>query len=186
MRFGAGVERDHLAFVPQRDAFGELAHVGAKREVGAVDAVELIGIGVDVDQLLARMIGGDQRVAVGGRLAEPRADHQQQVGCLDPFYQLGIWPVAEVAGADRRGGRQRVLPAEGSRYRQADPFGEMSEVFARLGIPTRAADDCNRRGGVRQQRHHRRQRIGAGRLRGPVHERPRRGLDAGFVEHVLG
>ena len=35
----------------------EFAHVGADREVGMVDPAELIGIGVDVDDGLAGVVG---------------------------------------------------------------------------------------------------------------------------------
>src|SRR3546814_9505511 len=39
----------------------------------------------------------DQRIAVGRRLAEPRADRQDEVRCADAFDERGIGAVAEIA-----------------------------------------------------------------------------------------
>ena len=49
VRLGAGIEGDDFAFVPERGALGELAGIGADRQVGAVDAVELLRVRMDVD-----------------------------------------------------------------------------------------------------------------------------------------
>ena len=54
MRFVAAAEADQVGVGPVGDHFGEFAHVGADRQVGVIDAAELVGVGVDVDQGLAR------------------------------------------------------------------------------------------------------------------------------------
>jgi hypothetical protein len=48
----------------------------ADRQIGAIDAVQFLRVGVDVDQLLAGVIGRDHGVAIGRRLAQPRT-HQR-------------------------------------------------------------------------------------------------------------
>ena len=80
-----------------------------------IDAAELVWVGVDVDKRLAGMVGRDERVAVGGRLAEARADGEDQVGLADALLELGIRPVAELAGIDPASVADRVLAAEGGR-----------------------------------------------------------------------
>ena len=62
---------------------------------------ELFRVRMDMDEQLAGMIGGEQRVAVRRRLAEPGADRDHQICVPDPFEQLRIGPVAEIAGIDR-------------------------------------------------------------------------------------
>ena len=49
-------------------------------QVGLVDAAELVGVGVHVDQRLARSRRLEQRVLPGRDLAEARAEREQQVG----------------------------------------------------------------------------------------------------------
>ena len=118
VRFLAGVEADQIGVAPFVDHLRELAHVGADRQVGVIDAAELVGVGVDVDQDLAGMVGRDQLVAVGGRFAEPGADDDQQVGVADALLELGVGAVAELAGIDSACVGDRVLAAEGGGDRE--------------------------------------------------------------------
>ena len=83
MRFGPGVEIDDRAIIPQRGAFGEFVHAGANREVGGIDAVEFVRIGMDMDQPPVGRGRGRDGIAIGRRLAQPRADRQDQVGLFD-------------------------------------------------------------------------------------------------------
>ena len=53
------------------------------REVGRVDAAQLLGAGMDVHQRLARHRRLEQRVAAGRHLAEARPDREDQVGLAD-------------------------------------------------------------------------------------------------------
>ena len=104
MRRGPGIEVDRIAVVPQCGAFREFIHAGADGQIGGVDAVEFVCIGVDVNQLA---LGRGQRrdgVAIGGRFPEPRADGEDQVGLFDAFDQRGVGSVAEIAGIDRARG----------------------------------------------------------------------------------
>ena len=98
MRFGPGVEIDDRAIIPQRGAFGEFVHAGANREVGGIDAVEFVRIGMDMDQLPVGRGRGRDGIAIGRRLAQPRADRQDQVGLFDALDQLGIGAIAQIAG----------------------------------------------------------------------------------------
>ena len=124
VRFLAGAEANQVRVVPVGDQLGEFAHVGADRQVGVIDPAELVGVGVDVDQRLAGMVGRDERVAVGGRLAEPRADGKDQVRVAHPLPQLGIGAVAELAGIDRALVVDRILAAESGGDRDSMPVGE--------------------------------------------------------------
>ena len=186
MRLGPGVESDERAVVPHQRAFGELAHVGTDRQVGAIDAVELVGVRMDVDEKLVRMVGRDEGIAVRRRLAEPGTDREDQVGRLDPLCQLRIGSITEIAGIDRRRGLDRVLSPERGGDRDAEAFGEHLEVSAGLRVPPRTADDGDRSGGVRQHGLQRRQRVGAGGLRRVVNERGRCGFTGGLGQHVFG
>ena len=100
VRFLAAREADQVGVAPLVDHLGELAHVGADRQVGVIDAAELVGVGVDVDERLAGMVGRDERVAVGRRFAEPRADGEDQIGVADALLELRVGAVAELAGID--------------------------------------------------------------------------------------
>ena len=140
---------------------------------------------MDVDQRALLVLQRRDAVAVGGCLAQPRADHQQQIGRLDPLDQLGVRAIAQVPRIDRRGRRNRILPPERCRHRQAQTLGKQLEILAGFGVPARPADDRERRRGIADQRHHRLHRIGAGGLRGPRHSRPGRRLGR-VVKHVFG
>ena len=120
VRVLAAREADEVGVDPLVDHLGELAHVGADRQIGVIDAAELVRVGMDVDERLAGMVGRDQRVAVGGRFAEARADGEDQVGVADALLQLRVGAVAELAGIDlRRCCRSR--PGGGRRRRPGIP-----------------------------------------------------------------
>ena len=61
---------------------GEFRHAGIDQQVGLIDAPELFGAGVHVDELLLRPRHVDQRVVDRRPFAEPRADDEQQVASL--------------------------------------------------------------------------------------------------------
>ena len=61
-------------------------------EVGRVDQAQLLGAGMDVDQGLPRLGHVDQRVAAARRLAQPRADQQQEVGVAHPLAERRARP----------------------------------------------------------------------------------------------
>ena len=144
VRVLAAGEADEVGVDPLVDHLGELAHVGADRQIGVIDAAELVGVGVDVDERLAGMVGRDQRVAVGGRLAEARADGEDQVGVADALLELGIGAVAELAGIDLARVADRVLAAEGGGDGDAVAEGEVGEMVRRARAPVGAADDRDR------------------------------------------
>ncbi len=73
---------------------------------------------MDLDHGLIRMIGRDQRIAIGCRFAEPRADYEQQVGSPDPLEELRIGPITKIAGPNRALIRNRVLATETTGHRK--------------------------------------------------------------------
>ncbi len=129
MRFLAGVEADQVRVVPVGRHLGELAHVGADRQVGVEHPAQFVGVGVDVDQQLVGMVGRDQLVAVGRGLAEARADDKQQVRFADALLQLGVGTVAELAGIDAAVVGDGVLAAEGGGGRDSVAEGEGCEMM---------------------------------------------------------
>jgi hypothetical protein len=92
VRFIAAGKANEVGVGPLVEHLRELAHVGADRQVGVVDPAELVRVGVDVDQNLAGMIGRDQGVAVGGRLAQASADREDQVGIAMRCWSFGLGP----------------------------------------------------------------------------------------------
>ena len=124
--FLAAREADEVGVLPFVDHLGELAHVRADRQVGVIDVAELVRVGMDVDQRLARMVGRDQRVAVGRRLPEARSDREDQVRVADALLELGVGAVAELPGIDAARVRDRVLAAEGGGDGNAVAEGEVA------------------------------------------------------------
>ena len=185
MRFLAGAETDEVGVAPLVDHLGELAHVGADRQIGVIDAAELVGVGVDVDERLAGMVGRDQRVAVGRRFAEPRADGEDQIGVADALLQLGVGAVAELAGIDLAAVADRVLAAERGGDGDAVAESEIGEMVRRARAPVGAADDRDRVGRVLQQLEHRLDRAGIGLLGERRDARAVGRLDL-VAQHVLG
>ena len=179
----ASVER-YDVIIPQRRRLSEFGHVGADRQVRAIDPAQLVRIGMDVNQRLAGVFGRDQGVAVGRRLTQPRADGDHQIGLLDPIDQFGVRAIAQVSGPDRAGIRDRVLAAEGARHRQPDPLGKAGELFAGLGMPASSADNRHWRCGSRQQVHQHPHRIRADCLGGAV-DRGARGMAGDFFEQHI-
>ena len=100
MRVIAAREAHEVGIDPFVDHLRELAHVGANRKIGVINPAELVRVGVDVDKRLARMLGGDEGITIGRRLAEAWTDRQDQVSVADTLLELGTGPVAELAGID--------------------------------------------------------------------------------------
>src|SRR5579872_4416936 len=141
MRLFTARKADQVGIDPAVDFLSEFAHVGANREVGDVNAAKFIGIGVDVDERLAGMLGRDQLITVGGRLAEPRADGNDEVSVANALLQLGVGSVAKVAGIDVTVVGDRVLATERCRNRNSITEGEIGEVMRGSWTPVGAADN---------------------------------------------
>src|SRR3546814_11261627 len=97
-----------------------------------------LGTGMDVHQPLARPRDVEQRVATGGHLAEPGADHDQQVAVAHPGGQLRVDADADMAGIVRVPVVEMVLAAERSTDRQRVRLGEPSERIRGRGVPAAA------------------------------------------------
>ena len=141
--------------VDSKYGVGEFRHARADREIGPIGAVEFVRVGMDVDKPLLGMLRRHQRVAVRGRFAEPRPDHEQQVGMLDSLDESGIRTVAEVAAPDRAVVRHRVLAAECGCHGDAATRRPIGKVARGVVAPARAADNRDRT-------------LGAGRSRRPI------------------
>ena len=171
--------------VDQRQRLAELRHGGADREIGAVGHAELGGVRMDVDEPLPRMLGRDQRIAVGGRLPQPRADHQQQIGVLHPSDQRRIGAVAQIARIGRAAVGHRILAPERGDQRHAGAVRPGGDVLPRRRIPARTADDRHRplcRGDEVGELLH---RIRIGRLADALDARAIGGFHL-IEQHVLG
>ena len=66
--------------------------------VGMIDAADLVGVGMDVDEPLARRGDAEQRVALRRRLRHAAADQQHEIGRFDPRLELRIDGDADLAG----------------------------------------------------------------------------------------
>ena len=131
------------------------------------------------------MIGRDQSVAVGRRLAEPRADSEDQVRVADALLELWVRAVAKISGIDLARVADRVLAAERGRDRDSVAKGKVREMVRGARAPVGAADDRDRVGRVLQQLEHRLDRAGVRLLGERRNARAVRRLD--FVaQHVLG
>ncbi len=185
MGFLAGGEADQVGVAPIVDHFGKLAHVGADRQVGVIDVAELVGVGVDVDEGLAGMVGRDQFVAVGRRFAEAGADGDDQVGVADALLELGVGPVAELAGIDSAGVADGVLAAEGGGDGDAVAEGEIGEMMRGARAPVGPADDRDGIGRFLQKLEQGLDRAGIGRFGDRRDGRAVERLDL-VAQHVLG
>ena len=145
MRLLTAREAHQIGIDPIVDHLGELAHVGADGQVGQIDAAQLVGIGMNVHERLPGVVGRDQRVSVGGRFAEPRADGDDEVGFSNALLKLRVRPIAELAGVDLACVADCVLAAEGRGNRDAVAIGEVREMVGCARAPVGPADDRDRR-----------------------------------------
>ena len=131
---GSALERKVL------ERFDELRISGIDRQRRPVYAAKLFGARVDVDQCLFRHRRLDQRVATGGHLAQPRADHEQHVGFLHALGELRVDADADVADVIRAAVVEEILAAERGADAEAvrlDPALQPRAGFAR---PAAAAE----------------------------------------------
>ena len=136
-------------------------------------------------QLLLRHRQVEQRVAAGRRLAQPRADGDDQVAGLQPLAQRRADADAEIAGIVRMAVVEQVLVAERGADRQVVGLDEGTDVGAGLGGPAAAAHDHHRLLGRGQQLAQRRHVLGRRRA-----ARDLVGAGVGHLDlvdqHVLG
>ena len=116
-----------------------------------IDVAEFVGVGMDMDKRLFRVIGRDQRESIRGGFAQPRSDGEDQVGLADALLQLWVGPVTELPRINSAAVRKRILPAERRSYRDAIAEREIPEVMRRPRAPVGAADDRNRVGRFLEQ-----------------------------------
>ena len=177
---GAGVHRRHRGGGAQ-----ELGRARADREGRLVHAPVLAGVRMHVHDPLPRARRHHEPVAAGGHLAEPGADHQQEVGLPDPLGEVRIDAQPEVAGVAGVGVVEAILAAERRRGGERVRFHESGEIVARARRPAAAAGDDQRATGVGQQRPQGRKRVG-GDPRSHRGVRPRVGDHDLLGQHVLG
>ena len=142
----ARIHRGHRGGGPQ-----ELGRARADRQGRLVHPAELVRIGMDVHELLARAGRRHEGVAARRHLAQPRPDHQQEVGLPDPLGQPRIDAEPEVARVAGMGVVEAVLAAERRRGGERVRLDEPREVFARPRGPAPAAGDHQGAAGVGEQ-----------------------------------
>ena len=123
-----------------------------QQQVGGVDAAELLGAGVDVDQLLRR----PRRLAAAcSRRSSSRRGARRSRAIRSASRtrcgELRIDADADVAGVQRMAVVEGVLEAEGAADRQLPVLGEALQRRARLRRPAAAAGDDERPLGREQQ-----------------------------------
>ena len=154
--------------------------------LGRPDAAELVRIGVDVDDGLARRGGIEVDVAAGGDVAEARAEEHEAVGGPEARAERRVHADREVAGVAGVAVVHVVLAAEGDGHRHALRGGEAGEIVRRP-LATRAGR--RRRGGGALMPAMAASTASAAGARSWRHGRGRGG-DVGGVragrEHVLG
>ena len=156
-----------------------------QQQVGRIDAAELLGAGVDVDELLQRPRRLQQRVAAGRHLAQPRADRQDEIGVGDPLRELRIDADAHIAGVVRMPVVEQVLEAKRAAHGQVPAFGEALQCIAGGRVPAAAADNDERPLCGKEHRAQVAQRTGRGPGLGRLDARQHR-RGGGAREHVLG
>ena len=114
-------------------------------ERGMVDAADLHGVGMDVDELLARRRNVEQRVGLRRHLRHAAADQEDEIGRFDAGLQLRIGSDADFAGKvgmvaveQRLRGEKRPRPAGRSVRRSA------ANVARPRSRPADAAEDRDR------------------------------------------
>ncbi len=95
---------------------------------------------MDMDQLLAGLRRGEIGVAIGGHLAEPGAQHEQDVHLGEALAQLGRRRGAELAHIAVGQIVDGILTAERGGDRQAVRLGECQDVRGGFIGPTGAAE----------------------------------------------
>ena len=103
-----------------------------------IDAAELLGVGMDVDERLPRVGDVEQRVALRRHFRHAAADQQHEIGRLDARFQLRIGADADIAGISsdavgRTASRGGTRPPTGS----CEALGEPAQSATRLRRPAR-------------------------------------------------
>ena len=90
-----------------------------------------------MDDGLAGRGGVKQFISAGGDIAQPRAQHQQQVGLLQPLGELGVHADTQIARIVRRAIVEMALTAEGDRDGQILRGGEARADAAAASVTSR-------------------------------------------------
>ena len=109
-----------------------------------VDAAQLVGVRVNVNELLRGHRRIEQRIARRGDFAQPLADHEQDVGVAHPRRELRIDADADVAGVVAVPVVEKVLIAERAGDGQRVAFGKAPQLRAGVDVPSAAADEHQR------------------------------------------
>ena len=150
----------------------------------AIDAAELLRARMDVHEGHLRSGDVDQRVALRGQLAEPSADHEDEIGRLDPREEFRIGRDPEIARVTRVKRIEEVRAAERRRNRQRETFGKARNRGMRFGGPAAAAEQHDRSLRGPEQRVQLRDLHRAGRGLDRLEARRGRRVDA-LGEHVF-
>ena len=151
----AGVRRPIAPPVPvhanRRGGGGELGHARMDSQGGPEDTPQFVLVRVNVNQLLLRIGGVDQSVALGGHLAQARPHHHEQVALLDPGDERRVGDDANLADEIGLGVVHQVVAAEGTAGGQAGRLGEGGDAGPGVVVPAAAADHHQRPFGFGQE-----------------------------------
>ena len=140
-----------MCAVDRRERRRELRRARDDRQLRLVDAAELVRVGVDVDQPLARARRLEQRVLACGDLAEACAEREDHVGVLDALRKRGVHPDRQQPGVHRRAVVDVVLAAKRGGNGHVRSLGERHDVASGLLAPPAPAHDDQRPLGRREQ-----------------------------------
>ncbi len=158
---------------------------GVDRQRRLIDAAELVGARMHVNERLRRRGHVEERVARRRHLAQALADHQQHVGVAHARGEPGIDADSHVPGIIRVAVVEEILAAKRACHRQFGAFREAPQRGAGVGVPAAAAGDDQRPRGVGKQGARGRDLAGIGGRDDRVDARRVRAYGA-RGEHVLG
>jgi len=101
MRFSPGVERNDRIVFPQRRRFGEFVHRAADRQIGHIDPVQFLRVGMNMHKPLLGAVEFGTGITICCRFTQARAHCDDQIGLLDALDQLGVGAVAKITGINR-------------------------------------------------------------------------------------
>ena len=121
-----------------------MRHAGIDPEVGLIDLADLVDPRMRVDQKLARLGQGEERIALGDDLAELGAGHQQQIGLPDRVGEGRVGAEPDHAGVARVVVVEQILAAKPDGDGQVVGRGEGPQIVTGAFGPAAAAGQHDR------------------------------------------
>src|SRR3954447_12208269 len=99
---------------------------------------------MDMDGLLMGPRRSREAVALGGEVAEPRAERQDEIALGEGGELRLAVADAEIAGIERMIVSEEIMAAEADRDRHGEPLGKVAQVLPSLAGRQLAASDDQR------------------------------------------